>query len=224
MINGGIMKSPTEFQNNDDLAFFGRVNASISHELKNILAIISETAGLLNDLTRMASEGKEVELETLSIYSEDIVEEIQRGFMTVNQMNRFAHSLDDPFKKVDLIEILNLMIHLAGFLSFAVKVRFKKPEGDAPNIFTCPFRLQNLIYQTLLFAFKSAGPLSEIDVSVHEKNGNVRITFAGLGPGTARTFLNDKTKRVADSIKAEILVNQDYQALDILIPEDINRA
>ncbi len=43
------MNSPIEFQNNEDLVFFGKVNASISHELKNILAIISEAAGLLND-------------------------------------------------------------------------------------------------------------------------------------------------------------------------------
>ena len=33
----------------DDLAFFGKVNASISHELKNILAIISEAAVLIRN-------------------------------------------------------------------------------------------------------------------------------------------------------------------------------
>ncbi|MBU1610420.1 MAG: hypothetical protein KKC99_01110, partial [Proteobacteria bacterium] len=32
------------------LAFFGRMNAHISHELKNIFATISETSGLLVDL------------------------------------------------------------------------------------------------------------------------------------------------------------------------------
>jgi C4-dicarboxylate-specific signal transduction histidine kinase len=37
-IKGGVMSSVIEFQNNEDLAFFGEVNASISHELKNILA------------------------------------------------------------------------------------------------------------------------------------------------------------------------------------------
>ena len=30
----------------ESLGFFGKVNASISHELKNVMAIISETAGL----------------------------------------------------------------------------------------------------------------------------------------------------------------------------------
>ena len=33
------------------LQFFGKVSASIAHEIKNVLAIINENAGLLEDLT-----------------------------------------------------------------------------------------------------------------------------------------------------------------------------
>ena len=39
------------------LQFFGRVSASISHELKNVLAIINENAGLLEDFTLMGDRG-----------------------------------------------------------------------------------------------------------------------------------------------------------------------
>jgi len=81
------MSNTIEFQENDDLAFFGKVNASISHELKNILAIISEAAGLLQDLTEMATKGEKIELEMLNTCSQDIIEEVQRGFVTVKQMN-----------------------------------------------------------------------------------------------------------------------------------------
>jgi hypothetical protein len=143
------MNSAIEFQNNEDLAFFGKVNASISHELKNILAIISEAATC----------------------SQDIIEEIQRGFGTIKQMNTFSHSMDDPLKRVNLIEVLGLMINLAGFLSFAGKVRFDLPEEAAPIVLTCPWRLQNLIYQSLVYAFESVGPDGEIQVSLHpQKN------------------------------------------------------
>ena len=84
------MDSTIDFKNNDDLAFFGKVNASISHELKNILAIISEAAGLLQDLTAIATKGQKIELEMLNTCSQDIVEEIQRGFTTIKQMNTFS--------------------------------------------------------------------------------------------------------------------------------------
>ena len=48
------MDNAKELFGYDSLAFFGKVSASISHELKNVMAIISETAGLLGDLSAMA--------------------------------------------------------------------------------------------------------------------------------------------------------------------------
>ncbi len=34
----------------DEAAFFGKINAGISHDINNILAIIRESSGLLTDL------------------------------------------------------------------------------------------------------------------------------------------------------------------------------
>ena len=216
------MDSTIDFKNNDDLAFFGKVNASISHELKNILAIISEAAGLLNDLTDMASKGGNFEVEMIQTCSKDIVEEIQRGFATIKKMNTFSHSADDPLKRVNLVEVLDLVIHLARFLSFASKVHFDPPVGAAPIVLTCSWRLQNLIYQTLVFAFESVGPDGEIQVSLHpQKDGSARITFSGLGSKSARKFPEDKTIQIAESISAEIGVTGDSQAYDILVPQFI---
>jgi signal transduction histidine kinase len=212
--------STIDFKNNDDLVFFGKVNASISHELKNILAIISEAAGLLQDLTEMANEGQKIELEMLKSCSQDIVEEIQRGFTTIKQMNTFSHSVDAPLKSVNLIEVIDLMINLAGFLSFASRVRFDLPRDEAPTVLTCPFRLQNLVYQTLVFAFKSAGVDGEIQVAVHrESNGRARISFSGLGTGGERSFPAADTKNIATSIGAEFRVADDSRVIDILVSE-----
>jgi signal transduction histidine kinase len=216
------MTKTGEIQNNDDLAFFGKVNASISHELKNILAIISEAAGLLNDLTEMAAKGKDIELDMLRTCSRDIVEEIQRGFSTIKQMNTFSHSVDDPFKSVNLIEVLKLMIGLAGFLSFACRVRFDPPQQDLPTVLTCPFRLQNLFYQALIFAFESAGPEAEIQVAMQpESNGRIEITFSDLGSKSDRPFLTDRTQRIADSIGVEIRTSTDFKQIHIVVPEAV---
>jgi signal transduction histidine kinase len=216
------MNSAIEFQNNEDLAFFGKVNASISHELKNILAIISETTGLLNDLTEMASKGGNFELEMIQTCSQDIVEEIQRGFATIKQMNTFSHSVDDPLKRVNLSEVLDLMIHLTGFLSFSSKVRFDPPEEASPIVLTCPWRLQNLIYQALVYGFESVGPEGEIQVSLHsQKDGSARISFSDLGKKSARTFPVDQTRQIAASINAEIGMSGDSNVLDILVPQYI---
>jgi signal transduction histidine kinase len=216
------MTSSDEIKNNSDLAFFGKVNASISHELKNILAIISEAAGLLNDLTELAGKGKKVELDMLRNCSRDIVEEIQRGFTTIKQMNKFSHSVDDPLKSIDLIEVLALMIDLAGFLSFAGKVRFDPPPQGVPIVLTCPFRIQNLLYQALVFAFESAGPEAEIQVAMQpDTSGHVRIIFSGLGSKCDRLFPSDQTRRIADSIMVAVQVTGDFRQIEIVVPEAI---
>ena len=216
------MNSAIESQNNEDLAFFGKVNASISHELKNILAIISEAAGLLNDLTKMARKDGNFELDMIQTCSQDIVEEVQRGFATIKQMNTFSHSVDDPLKRMNLIEVLDLMIHVAGFLSFASKVRFDPPKEASLIVLTCPWRLQNLIYQALVYGFESVGPDGEIQVSLHpQKDGSARITFSGLGKNSARRFPVDQTRQIAASINAEIGMTGDSRVLDILVPQYI---
>ena len=209
-----------DLKNNDDLAFFGKVNASISHELKNIMAIISEAAGLLQDLTEMMSKGQNIDLEMLRTCSQDIVEEIERGFTTIKQMNTFSHSVDDPLKSVNLIEILDLVINLAGFLSYACKVQFDPPKDEVLKISTCPFRLQNVVYHTLVLAFKAVGLDGEIQVGVQRQaNGGVKISFSGLETGGVRPFPSQETKNIATSIGAEIRIADDSRAIDILVSQ-----
>jgi len=215
------MSSTIESLANEDLAFFGKVNASISHELKNILAIISEAAGLLNDLTEMAAMGQKIELELLKTCSQDIIEEIQRGFATVKQMNAFSHSVDDPVKKVNLADVVGLMIAIAKFLSFASKVQFDQVPEEAPVVLTCPLRLQNLIYQSLVFAFESAGPDAQIRVRIPpQRDGSAYITFSGLGSSHGRSFASDEIKKIAASIGVDIRETSNVESFELVVPEN----
>ncbi|MBW2469121.1 MAG: HAMP domain-containing histidine kinase [Deltaproteobacteria bacterium] len=219
------MNNTTDFGNNDDLIFFGKVNASISHELKNSMAIISEAAGLLQDLTEMTARGQKVELEMLKSCSQDIIEEIQRGFAIIKQMNTFSHSVDEPVKKVNLINIIDHMVALSKFLSFASKVRFDPTPEEASVVLTCPFRLQNLIYQALVFAFESAGSDGQIVIGLQpQPNGSAHITFSGLGFSNNRSFASDKTVTIAASIGIDIREAADSQSFALVVPESFKSA
>jgi signal transduction histidine kinase len=202
----------------DDLAFFGTVNASISHELKNILAIISEAAGLMNDLTEMATSGGDIQLQMLQNCCRDIVDEIQRGFVTIKQMNAFSHSVDDPVNAVDIADCLDLMTGLAGFLSYACRIRYQPSKTQLPPVVTRPFRLQHLIYQTLVYAFKSVGPDGEIHLSLQrEKDDAARICFAGIGSGHSAVFPTESAESVAASINAEVSIDDERRTIDIIV-------
>jgi hypothetical protein len=137
-------------------------------------------------------------------------------------MNTFSHSVDEPVKSVNLIEVLDLMINLAGFLSFASKVRFDPVPEAAPVVLTCPFRLQNLIYQALVFAFESAGPEGQIQVEIQpQPNGRAHITFSGFGLKNIGSFVSDKTKKIAVSIGVEIREAGDLKSFDLIVPENV---
>ena len=206
----------------DSLAFFGKVNASISHELKNVMAIISETAGLLGDLSEMAQGGKPIDPDMLASSTDSIIEEIQRGFTTIRQMNRFAHSVDTPVLSVDLMDILDLVRNLSEYLSFAGKTNLHTGEGAAPMALTCPFILQAIIYQAVVQTFQHAGPGAQLDISVQSKNESTwRILFDGFSLKDDEVFPDDRITRMAASIGVSISYDRSSDRLAIDVPVSI---
>ncbi len=209
----------------DSLAFFGKVNASISHELKNVMAIISETAGLLGDLSEMARGGGSVDPDMLISSAESIVEEIQRGFATIRQMNRFAHSVDTPVLSVDLMDILDLVRNLSGYLAFTGKTNLLAGEGAAPMAMTCPFILQAILYQAVVQAFRNSGPAAELDISVQSTNESTwLIRIDGFRLKDDEAFPDDRVMRMAASIGVSIHHDRSSHRLGIEVPASIGLA
>ena len=209
----------------DNLAFFGKVNASISHELKNVMAIIAETAGLLGDLSEMARGGTPINPDMLASSTDSIIEEIQRGFTTIRQMNRFAHSVDTPVVSVDLMEILDLVCNLSGYLSFAGKTSLVNSTAVAPMVLTCPFILQAIIYQAVVQAFQNTGPRSKLDISVQSKNESTwRILLDGFCLKDGEVFPYDRITRMAALIGVSIHHDRSSDCLEIEVPVSIGAA
>lgn len=212
------MSESINFVNTEGLKFFGKVNASISHELKNILAIISETSGFLNDLTDLAKQGKELKLSLIENCNESIAEEIQRGFITIKQMNQFAHIVDVPIKEIDLLEILKLTIKLSGFLSFASKVKIRNSDEEITSVLTCPFLLQNLIYQILSCIYESIGPDGDLHIQLNSKKEGARLIFSSPTELVSENFLTQKIQKTVDILGVELNINAHPRTIDIWIP------
>jgi signal transduction histidine kinase len=207
----------------DSLAFFGRVNASISHELKNVMAIISETAGLLSDLSDMASSETPIAPDILKDCTGSIVEEIQRGFAVIRQMNRFSHSIDNPAEPVNLLEVLDLAINLSGYLSFAGRADVRPLNGMTPVVVTCPFLLQAIVYQTLVYTFKNTGPGAEIYISIKTLGDDEgwKIIFSGFSVSGFQVFPDALIKSMAASINVTISCDRTADWLELVVPSAI---
>ena len=100
--------------------------ASVSHEIKNVLAIINENAGLLQDMLGMHEKGMPLSPERLSRLAQSIARQVSRGDGIVKGMNRFAHSADDAKEKVDVGALVQFMTRLAG--------RLIGMQGQPPHI------------------------------------------------------------------------------------------
>ena len=106
-----------------------------------------------------------------------------------------------------------------SFLSFACSIRYEPQKMHMPVIFTSPFRLQNLIYQTLVFAFKSVGPDGAITLALQcEKEESVRIRVSGIGSDPSRLFPSEDVKKIAASIGTQFQIDDSRKTIDILVP------
>ena len=191
---------------------FGSISASISHELKNALAIINENAGLLEDLSFMAVKGLPLDPGRLKSLAANIGKQIQRADGIIRNMNRFAHSADETVQSVDLGETLSLTIALSSRLAAmkSVTVNFK-PPAKAICVATRLFYLENLIWLCLKEIFERAGAEKEITLVLRPQPEGAAIIFspvdAPVTDGSIIDLLNYlKAAQSADLQCRELLI------------------
>ena len=117
-----------------EMAFFGKITASMTHEIKNVLAIIQESSGLLEDILDM-TESKDFKhkdrfLSTLG----RIQAQIQRGIGITSNLNHFAHSPDNECSRIDLNELIQQLSILTSRFARLKKVELFTKLNDAPLI------------------------------------------------------------------------------------------
>lgn len=163
------------------LRFFGRVSASIAHELKNVLAIINENAGLLEDLTFAAQKGAAIDPERLGKACRQFNKQIHRADSIVKNMSYFAHSVDQFESQVNLHELAVLVGNLAGRLAAMRKLTIVVEPPETPVILKSnPFLLQNLVWLCLEFAFGATSAGETLRLMAGKQDGRMGLRISGL--------------------------------------------
>jgi nitrogen fixation/metabolism regulation signal transduction histidine kinase len=164
---------------NDDLGrigleFFGKVTASISHEIKNRLAVINEQAGLLEDHVLMSQKGHEMNLDRLKKLSATVQRQVALANTVIKNMNRFAHSSDALRQPVDLNEALSLSAALSQRAADMREVSLAIKELAEPKTVTTSFfRLLNLFWICLNAAIEMSAARDEITAELDDTGGRV---------------------------------------------------
>ena len=192
------------------LQFFGQISASISHELKNVLGIINENAGLLEDLTFMADRGVPLDPVRLKAMAESVKKQVGRANAIIGNMNRFAHSADRSIATVDLAQTIDLALAVTARFAVmrGVALDLQLPENPVA-LQTAPFFLINLIWQCLEFSMSASGDERQIEMVAEAAQDGARIRFGGLGGFSdtlLETFPSEREQHLLETLGADLTV------------------
>ncbi len=208
------------------LQFFGKMSSSNFHEIKNVLAIINETAGLLEDFSLIAEKGIPLDPERLKVLAWKIMKQVQRADGIVRTINRFSHSVDRPTDQVNIADFLTFMVGLSERFAAMRGVTLKPQPPETPLLITtAPFLLENLVWLCLDFAMDAAGAGKTVGLSAEKAENNaVCICFThldGLTGSMIDSFPKEREKALPDALKAVIIVYPDAKKMILTLPCDL---
>lgn len=168
------------------LAYFGRMMASISHEMNNVVTIIGEVSGLVEDMTALAEAGRPLAPERLRVQCERIGRAVERGKEIVGRMNALAHSVDHEEEEVDLDRAVEATVGLLRRLAELRGVAIEVGGGAGGARVRCSrFELQQAIYVMIDALLASAAGKGTIRVDSASPPGSAEV-MVGWADGADR--------------------------------------
>ena len=170
---------------NDKPAFLGRITASVTHEIQNVLAIIKENSGLMEDflLINQTEDLSDIE-EKLGRCINSIKKQAYRGVGLTSGLNGFAHITDNTQISVNVLDLVKKLISITERLFKQKNVSLSIIESEKPY---------SIIIDPLLFQMVAFSCI-ECLVENFETDTHIAIEIQLLNNLTAIEFLyNDNT-------------------------------
>ncbi len=205
-----------------DLQFFSAVTASVTHELNNVLSIINQTGGLLEDLLMGIDQGEAIQPEQLERIAGKISLQTERGIEIIKRLNNFSHTCDktDAF---DILELTGGIIELSQRFAAMARVNMTLDKTDSvPAIISNdPLKIQKIVFLILHEVFKSAEKDDTISVSTGKKDDTAIIAIQHRI--SAEPYIPDLTSiaAIAEEIggRVEVLSTENMLTYNISIAD-----
>lgn len=164
---------------------FGTLTASATHEFQNVLAIIRESAGLMEDvLTLTPMENAEMLQERLGLPLSTVKKQVERGVALVSTLNGFAHTADEMFQQVELGVLFERLLFLSRRRAAGAGVEIQLVPRSSALMLTCdPVQLQVCLYYALESFFEVLPVRSTLVLSF---NGNADAGAIVITPAHAQ--------------------------------------
>ena len=198
-------------------AYFGRMGASISHDIKNCLAIMNENAGLMSDHLMMAQKGVPPDIERFSGIVQRIEKQIARADGIVKFLNSFSHSMDKPEQQIDIDEAVGLALGLGARIiaNKNIKVNHTQAAGKL-HVNGSLFFLLFLIWSILEKITENLASDTVLNISsMEDENKQVCLSFQCDRP-FASDFGRQSSDQTLDLFQAKIVVDDQHNRADLI--------
>lgn len=163
-----------------ETGFMGKITAATTHDMKNVLAIIKESAGLMEDLLALQQDLPTPLQERLSRVANNINQQVQRGVDLATRLNAFAHGPDQTIAEVDLNLVADQVVCLSQRFARLRKVSLEALHQDHPVLLiTDPLKIQMLIFECIDLLLSAVETKTTIRVQpVQQADGSVTLEFS----------------------------------------------
>lgn len=213
-----------------EVTFFGKITAGFTHEVKNILAIIRESAGLMEDLLSLeqyqALPHRDKFLQRLTT----IQNQVRRGVELTTRLNRFAHSADEPLMRIDLNELTAQLALLSERFARLKNTSLKVSPGQpAPILVTSPMRLQMALFLSLQCCWNQMPGGGEVQLRLADEGDRAAIEIACVMEQSLATAFNAALRHSVEwpavaatwqSLGGELAVETPFDGVRLVLPKE----
>jgi signal transduction histidine kinase len=163
-----------------EAAFLATMTASATHEVRNVLAIIKESAGLIQDMVDVFGKKGTLDTEKISRAVDRIDTQVKRGADLLTNLNRLSHTLDADLATVEL----NAEVEQVVFLS----QRFARKRGhrivavcteEEAKASVHPLHLHMALFSAMECCMEELPDGSAITLSVAVRDGQPVLELSG---------------------------------------------
>ena len=130
----------------ESLRFFGEMSASVSHDIRNKLAVINEKAGLIQDIALAMKSGRSIDPDRLEVQAGKIIDQIRQANRILSALSRLGHSVDARGTRIEVTKLVGLVAELYERKASQAEITIDTTGlTDEVSVITSPFLLEDLI-------------------------------------------------------------------------------
>jgi len=161
---------------NTRTGFLGCITAGTTHELNNVLAVIQESAGLMEDLILLSPKSEQNPREAFIQSLAAINNQIHRGVTLLTHLNRLVHSSDEKTKTINLRQTIEGMITLCQRFAKMKQAELTSAETFPElDLSTQPLTLQMAIFSGIQVCLDNAVIGDRIKLGSEKKGNQISI-------------------------------------------------